>query len=153
TVRVSFVGFETINKKISLTSGQILNQNFMLSTNTVSRKQLTIIGSRAEHTSAYQLAVPVTHIDRQVLHNSPAHSTGRMLEQVSPLIRPSHASCHDRPAARQPGTLRGHSPRQALVVINGTRWRPTALVQVLTSGRVQGGASGAYFGAIPTSAF
>ncbi|HKK46473.1 MAG TPA: TonB-dependent receptor, partial [Balneolaceae bacterium] len=153
TVRVSFIGYKKKQQKISFKAGQTVIRNFKLRKSAITSQGVTVIGSRASHASTTDLAVPVQRISYQEINDiSGTPNTNQMLERVSPTINSPHTSNQDGTSAVQPLTVRGLSPDQTLVMIDGVRRHPTALVHRLTTGGVQEGSSGVDFGAIPSIA-
>src|SRR5207237_2214090 len=77
--------------------------------------------------------------------------TGQILQSLAPSINFPHQSVTDATDIVRPFTLRGLSPDQTLVLVNGWRRHQTALVNTFAYG-TGAGSSGVDLNAIPGSA-
>jgi iron complex outermembrane receptor protein len=109
------------------------------------------VGSRAGHTAADELAVPVDVYTAIDLEKAGTSEVGQMLEQVAPSVNFPQQTVADGMDALRSFTLRGLSPDHTLVLINGKRRHKSALVNRLGSG-IQKGSSPTDMNAIPASA-
>lgn len=152
TVRVTFVGFKTITQKITLEAGATVVKDFAMESSSVMGQEVTVVvGSRAQHTAADELAVPVDVFTPEQITTLGTTETSQILEKVAPSVNFPHQTVADGTDAVRPFTLRGLSPDHTLVLINGKRRHPTALVHRLGSG-IQEGSSGVDLNAIPSNA-
>ncbi len=151
TLRVTFVGFRQTSEEITLEAGQELVQNFTLQTTSAMGQQISVIGSRASHTAADELAVPVDVFTAEQISTQGTSEITQILEKIAPSINFPHQTVADGTDAVRPFTLRGLSPDHTLVLVNGKRRHPTALVHRLGSG-IQNGSSGVDLNAIPSNA-
>ncbi|MGD8426287.1 MAG: TonB-dependent receptor [Balneolaceae bacterium] len=152
TIRVTFVGFQRIQQKITLEAGQTLTKDFAMKATSVMGEDITVVvGSRAQHTAADELAVPVDIFTPEQITTLGTTETSQILEKVAPSVNFPHQTVADGTDAVRPFTLRGLSPDHTLVLINGKRRHPTALVHRLGSG-IQEGSSGVDLNAIPSNA-
>ncbi|HKP77057.1 MAG TPA: TonB-dependent receptor, partial [Longimicrobiaceae bacterium] len=110
-----------------------------------------IIGSRAQHTAEDELAVAVDVIPSQVIAEQGVMETAQILQSVSPSVNFFHQSVSDATDIVRPFTLRGLSPDQTLVLVNGKRYHRTALVHIFGAG-MGAGSSGVDMNTIPASA-
>jgi iron complex outermembrane receptor protein len=110
-----------------------------------------VVGSRARHTAAEQLAVPVDEFTSDMLAKQGVTETGLILQSVAPSLNLPHQSVTDATDIVRPFTLRGLSPDETLVLINGWRRHQTALVNTFAYG-TNAGSSGVDLNAIPSSA-
>jgi iron complex outermembrane receptor protein len=110
-----------------------------------------IVGSRAQHTAADELAVPVDVIPSTVIAEQGVTETAQILQAVSPSVNFFHQSVSDATDVVRPFTLRGLSPDQTLVLVNGKRYHRTALVHIFGAG-MGAGSSGVDMNTIPASA-
>jgi len=152
TVRVTFVGYSTINQQVEIPSGETVTQNFTMEASTLMGEGVTVtVGSRAGHTAADELAVPVDVFDAGQLEKTGTTEVGLMLQQVSPSVNFPRQTVADGMDALRSFTMRGLSPDHTLVLINGKRRHKSALVNRLGSG-IQKGSSPVDMNAIPASA-
>ena len=110
-----------------------------------------VVGSRARHTAAEELAVPVDVFPAEQLAQQGSTETSVILQAVSPSINFPRQSVTDAGDVVRPFTLRGLSPDHTLVLLNGWRRHQTALVNNFTYG-MGAGSSGVDLNAIPSSA-
>ena len=110
-----------------------------------------VVGSRARHTAAEELAVPVDIFPAEQLAQQGSTETSIILQSVSPSINFPRQSVTDAGDVVRPFTLRGLSPDHTLVLVNGWRRHQTALVNNFTYG-MGAGSSGVDLNAIPSSA-
>lgn len=152
TVRVTFVGYQRLRETITFSAGQVVNRNFTMKAQAIQGKGVTVtVGSRAGHTAADELAVPVDVYDAGDLEKTGTSEVGLMLQQVSPSVNFPRQTVADGMDALRSFSLRGLSPDHTLVLINGKRRHKSALVNRLGSG-IQKGSSPVDMNAIPSSA-
>ena len=111
----------------------------------------TTVGSRAKHTAAEELAVPVDVYTVEELKRSGSTETTQMLSNLSPSVNFPKQAVTDATEIVRPFTLRGLSPDHSLVLINGQRRHTTALLNVFSNGSAPG-SSGVDLNAFPSSA-
>ena len=132
TIRVTFVGYQEIEGEISFSAGQTVTRNFTMQQTAVMGEGVTVtVGSRAGHTAADELAVPVDVYTTLDLEKVGSSEVGQMLEQVAPSVNFPQQTVADGMDALRSFTLRGLSPDHTLVLINGTRtyqWKTTPQV-------------------------
>ncbi|MCW9709005.1 TonB-dependent receptor [Fodinibius salsisoli] len=151
TLRVTFVGFQSIETAITLEAGEELNRDFTMQPGATMGEVTVTVGSRASHTAADELAVPVDVYTADDLEKTGTSEVGLMLQQVSPSVNFPRQTVADGMDALRSFTLRGLSPDHTLVLINGKRRHKSALVNRLGSG-IQKGSSPVDMNAIPASA-
>src|SRR6266480_5926750 len=151
TVRVRLLGY--VPQSVKVTVGQsAVTQDFRLAEQAISLSPVdVVVGSRARHTAAEQLAVPVDIFTAEDLTKQGVTETGQILQSLAPSINFPHQSVTDATDIVRPFTLRGLSPDQTLVLVNGWRRHQTALVNTFAYG-MGAGSSGADLNAIPSSA-
>jgi iron complex outermembrane receptor protein len=110
-----------------------------------------VVGSRARHTAAEELAVPVDVFPAEELQQQGTKETSQILQALAPSVNFARQSVTDAGDIVRPFTLRGLSPDHTLVLVNGWRRHQTALVNNFTYG-MGAGSSGVDLNAIPSSA-
>jgi iron complex outermembrane recepter protein len=152
TMRVRLIGYQSASASVNIPAGGEATQNFALARSTVQLAPIdVVIGSRARHTAAEELAVPVDIFPSEQLAQQGSTETSVILQAVSPSINFPRQSVTDAGDIVRPFTLRGLSPDHTLVLVNGWRQHQTALVNNFTYG-MGAGSSGVDLNAIPSSA-
>ena len=152
TVRVRLVGFVPGELAVTVGPGEVAKGDVTLSRSAVQLAPIdVVVGSRARHTAAEELAVPVDVFPAEQLQQQGSNETSIILQSVSPSINFPRQSVTDAGDVVRPFTLRGLSPDHTLVLLNGWRRHQTALVNNFTYG-MGAGSSGVDLNAIPSSA-
>jgi len=152
TVRVTFVGYEQVEREISIQGGSTRTMNVDLEVAPLQGEGVTVtVGSRARNVAAEDMAVPVDVYGTEEIQLAGAFETGRILQQIAPSVNFPQNTLSDGMDALRSFTMRGLSPDQTLVLVNGKRRHKTALVNRLGSG-VQGGSSPIDLNSIPANA-
>lgn len=110
-----------------------------------------VVGSRARHTAAEELAVPVDVYTTEQLRQTGTTETTEMITAMSPSVNFPKQAVTDATEIVKPFTLRGLSPDHSLVLINGSRRHTTAVLNVFSNGSAPG-SSGVDLNAFPSSA-
>ena len=110
----------------------------------------TLVGSRAKHAAAEELAVPVDVYTVEELKRSGSTETTQILANLSPSVNFPKQAVTDATEIVRPFTLRGLSPDHSLVLINGQRRHATSLLNVFSNGSAPG-SSGVDLNAFPSS--
>ena len=151
-MRVRLVGFVPGELAVTVGPGEVAKGDVTLSRSAVQLAPIdVVVGSRARHTAAEELAVPVDVFPAEQLQQQGSTETSIILQSVSPSINFPRQSVTDAGDIVRPFTLRGLSPDHTLVLLNGWRRHQTALVNNFTYG-MGAGSSGVDLNAIPSSA-
>lgn len=110
-----------------------------------------VVGSRAAHTAADELAVPVDVFTLEDIREQGTTETAQVLQQLAPSVNFPRQSVSDATEIVRPFTMRGLSPDHSLVLVNGKRRHRTALVHYYGAG-MGAGSSGVDMNALPASA-
>ncbi|WP_286830713.1 MULTISPECIES: TonB-dependent receptor [Kordiimonas] len=113
-------------------------------------EEIISIGTRVKGRTVAATSVPVDVLSSTALAFTGQTETGRMLQMLVPSFNFSSSSVSDGTDALRPATLRGMSPDQTLVLLNGRRRHASALVHVNTS--VGRGSAGTDMNAVPAIA-
>ena len=150
TVRTSFVGYETVEKNVTVRAGEEATVNFQLVTGAVLLgDELVVIGSRTART-AIETPVPMDIISATEIRETGLTEVNQILALVAPSFNASHQTIGDGTDHINPASLRGLGPDQVLVLVNGKRRHSSALVHV--NGTFGRGTVGVDLNSIPTSA-
>ncbi|WP_066801469.1 TonB-dependent receptor plug domain-containing protein [Sphingomonas soli] len=113
-------------------------------------EEIVVTGTRTQGRSRLDSASPVDVLSGAALRNQGTTELGAALAAVAPSIDFPRPSAVDGTDAIRPATLRGLSPDQTLVLINGTRANASALLNV--NGSVGRGSAAVDLNTIPTAA-
>ncbi|MBO9733011.1 MAG: TonB-dependent receptor [Chitinophaga sp.] len=149
-VSVSYIGYQTAVKDVTLTAGQHVTLDFLLNS-TDDLNEVVVLGSRSKPRSQLTTVVPVDVVDvKQIAQYSPQVSINQILNYVAPSFSSNTQTLSDGTDHIDPAALRGLGPDQVLVLINGKRRHTTSLVNINSSfGK---GSVGTDLNAIPTAA-
>jgi iron complex outermembrane receptor protein len=151
-LRVRLLGYEELSRNVTVLAGATAEADLTLQTAAIPIAPLQVVlGSRARHTAADELAVPVDVYTSEDLAVQGSTETSQILQGLSPSVNFPRQSVTDGTDIVRPFTLRGLSPDHTLVLINGLRRHQTALVNTFAYG-TGAGSSGVDLNAIPSSA-
>ncbi|MFZ5749107.1 MAG: TonB-dependent receptor plug domain-containing protein [Pseudomonadota bacterium] len=108
---------------------------------------IVVTGSRASERSITDSPVPVDVIGGDQLQSSGYTETNKVLNQIVPSFNFPQPSLTDGTDSLRPATLRGLAPDQTLVLVNGKRRHPSALLNL--NGSVGRGSSAVDLNEIP----
>ena len=111
---------------------------------------IVVTGSRVPSRSRLDTLAPVDVVTAETLSNRGTTEFAAALAQTVPSLSFARPSANDGSDSIRPATLRGLSPDQTLVLVNGTRRHASALVNV--NGTVGRGSAAVDLNAIPTGA-
>jgi len=152
TVRARLLGYVQATAQVTVAAAQTVEQNFALTAQAIGLAPIdVVVGSRARHTAAEELAVPVDVYSSAELARQGTTETSQILQAVAPSVNFPHQSVTDANDIQRPFTLRGLSPDQTLVLLNGWRRHQTAVVNTFAYG-MPAGSSGADMNTIPAAA-
>jgi iron complex outermembrane recepter protein len=151
-VRARLIGFQAASAPVTVVATDQNRQDFTLARSTVQLAPIdVVIGSRARHTASEELAVPVDVYTAEDIQEQGTTETSRVLATLSPSVNFPVQTVTDATDIVRPFTLRGLSPDHTLVLVNGWRRHPTALLNTFPLGS-PAGSSGVDLNAIPGSA-
>lgn len=111
---------------------------------------IVVTGTRVQNRSRLDTLAPVDVVTAETLQQRGTTEFAAALSQSVPSLSFARPSAVDGTDSIRPATLRGLSPDQTLVLLNGTRRHASALVNV--NGSVGRGAAAVDLNAIPTGA-
>src|SRR5258708_11557713 len=134
TVRVRLLGYVPQSARVTLAQGAV-TQDFTLTAQPISLSPVdVVVGSRARHTAAEHLPLPVHLFTSADMSKQGVVETGQILQSLAPSVNFPHQSVTDANDIVRPFTLRGLSPDETLVLINGWRRHQMALVNTFAYG-------------------
>src|SRR6266566_2752836 len=151
TVRVRLLGY--VPQSARVTVGQVaVTQDFALAAQPISLSPVdVVVGSRARHTAAEQLAVPVDVFTSEQIALQGTNETSQILQNLAPSVNFPRQSVTDANDIVRPFTLRGLSPDHTLVLVNGWRRHQMAVMNTFAYG-MGAGSSGVDLNALPSGA-
>ena len=151
-LRVRSLGFLPESLAVTVAAGEITRADITLRPSaTQLASVLVVVGSRARHTAAEELAVPVDVYTAEEIARSGSTETSQVLATLSPSVNFPKQAVTDATEIVRPFTLRGLSPDHSLVLINGVRRHQTSILNVFSNGTAPG-SSGVDLNAFPSSA-
>jgi len=154
TVRVQSIGYQPGEASVTVAAGSSVVQNFTITQEAVQLERVTVtVGSRSRVSAAEELAVPVDVFTRaDIIESVPQMEMAMVLQELSPAIYFPRNQIADITSGVRPFQLRGLSPDHSLVLVNGKRRHPTAVVHVFGAASGGSGSSGVDMNAlIPAS--
>ncbi len=152
TVRARSIGYVAASAEVAVAAGDVAEHNFELSRTAVQLAPIdVVVGSRARHTAAEELAVPVDIFPAEQLQQQGSSETSVILQSVAPSVNFPRQSVTDAGDIVRPFTLRGLSPDHTLVLLNGWRRHQTSVVNSFNYG-MGAGSSGVDLNALPSGA-
>ena len=152
TIRVRRLGFTVPPVPVTVAEGQMVQQDVTMQrlAQTLAAVEV-LVGSRARHTAADELAVPVDVFSAEQIRAQGTTETAQILSQLAPSVNFPRQSVSDASEIVRPFTMRGLSPDHTLVLLNGKRRHHTALVHYYGAGQ-GAGSSGVDMNAFPAGA-
>lgn len=118
--------------------------------NSYAQQDIVVTGTRVAGRSRLDTTSPVDVLTGEALRGQGTAELGQALANVAPSINFPRSSAVDATDSIRPATLRGLSPDQTLVLVNGVRGHTSALLN--TNGSVGRGAAAFDLNSIPTIA-
>src|SRR6059058_1358739 len=148
-VRARLIGYEPAEQHVTVTAGQTVTADFKLTATPLSVNEVVVVGARTSRT-ATETPVPVDVITAQEVIETGHTEIAQILGTLAPSFNASHQTIADGSDHINPASLRGLGPDQVLVLVNGKRRHPPALVHV--NGTFGRGTVGVDLNAIPVAA-
>lgn len=150
TVSVSYVGYSTSPKRVTVASGATATLDFTLVNSGVTN-EVVVLGSRALPRTQLETPAPVDVIDvKKIAQDAPQVYINQILSYVAPSFNSGTQTVADGSDHIDPASLRGLGPDQVLVLINGKRRHTSSLVNI--NGTFGRGSVGTDLNAIPVAA-
>ncbi len=109
-----------------------------------------VTGTRADNRTESSSLTPIDVVSAKVLQQTGTNDLPTALARVIPSLNFPRPSAADTADSQRPAQLRGLSPDQVLVLVNGKRWHPGAIL--LTNGVIGRGSQSVDLNTIPLSA-
>ena len=129
TLRVSFVGYETLSVPVTITGTETAEANASLKETTSALTEVVVIGSRSQTARTnVNTPAPVDVITTKELRSFAQLEIGQILNYVAPSFSSNRQTISDGSDHIDQATLRGLT--QVLVLVNGKRRHMSSLVNV-----------------------
>ncbi len=149
-VNISYIGYVTATKSISLSAGESVTWNVTLQEDARSLQDIVVVGSRTPPRSATDTPLPVDVVSAGELAATGQATFDKALQYKVPSFNTVQTPVNDATSLLDPYEIRNMGPSRTLVLINGKRKNLSSLLYTQTSpGR---GETGADISAIPTDA-
>jgi iron complex outermembrane receptor protein len=122
----SYIGYE--KQTITVSSDDFLD--VLLVVDVYRSGDVLIVGSRFRPRTSITSPVPIDNIKLRDLHSTSQITLDKMLHYVVPSFNSTQQTISDATAHFDPADLRGLGPSRTLVLINGKRKNPSALVYI-----------------------
>src|SRR5881296_750180 len=150
-LRVRLLGYQPRTARVVVDQAAV-TQDFVLTEQAISLSPVdVVVGSRARHTAAEQLAVPVDVFSSEDIAQQGTNETSQILQALAPSVNFPRQSVTDANDIVRPFTLRGLSPDHTLVLVNGWRRHQMAVMNTFAYG-MGAGSSGVDLNALPSGA-
>lgn len=147
-LEVRYVGYKSVVQKISVKPKEELQLHFKLD-NYSNLDEVVIVGSRFEEVALLDKTTPVDVFNEEHISTNSHESITNLLQFSAPSFHSTVQNISDGTDHMDPVSLRGLGPDQILVLVNGKRRHPSALVNI--NGTVGRGTVATDLNAIPTA--
>ena len=148
-VRARRIGYSSSRDSVTIDAGVTATVNFRLERAAAPLEAVAALGTRGAERSAIDALSPIEVIDGTQLRSTGRTETSRDLQAFSPSVNVSHETIGQASDLVHAFAMRGLSPDQVLVLVNGKRRHSSALVN--TNRSLGRGSSGVDLDAIPAS--
>jgi iron complex outermembrane receptor protein len=149
TVRAGSLGYAAAEEGVTVEADRTVTIDFALNVSALAIDEIVAVGSRTART-ATETPVAIDVIPAAEISQAGELETNQILRTLAPSFNASHQTISDGTDHVNPASLRGLGPDQTLVLINGKRRHPSALVHV--NGTFGRGTVGVDLNSIPASA-
>ncbi len=149
TLRARSFAHQSAEQQVIVEPDQTISVDFTLAPAPLLAEQIVAIGSRTTR-SEVDTPVPVDVLSSEEIKISGQTEVNQLLAVAIPSFNASHQTISDGTDHINPASLRGLGPDQVLVLVNGKRRHPSALVHV--NGTFGRGTVGVDLNGIPTAA-
>ncbi|HYW96427.1 MAG TPA: TonB-dependent receptor, partial [Bacteroidales bacterium] len=133
TLVASYVGYRTTKIPLSVSRGGDTAIHFRMNRDLIAfSDEVVVVGNRNAPRSVTSSAVPVDQFPAPVLQNSGQTDLSQQLNVLAPSFYSTRMTYSDATDHVDPATLRGMNPDQTLLLVNGKRHHPTAIVNLLS---------------------
>jgi iron complex outermembrane recepter protein len=132
-VRVTYIGYGLTRDSIQADAGASMTRDFQLNREALALEELAVVGTRAAERTSTEAPVPVDVLSAAEIKQTGRTETAQIIQALAPSFNFPRATISDGTDHTRPATLRGLSPDQVLVLVNGKRRHTSALINVNNS--------------------
>lgn len=143
------IGYGSRSDSVTITAGDSTTKDFTLSKAATPLEAVTTLGTRGEQRTVLDAPVPIDVLPALEIRSTGRTETAQMIQALAPSFNFPRTTLGDATDNVRPATLRGLSPDQALVLVNGKRRHLSAVVNI--NGFVGRGSEAVDLNAIPAS--
>ena len=132
-LRVTYIGYGLTRDTIEAEPGAALTRDFQLNREALALEELAVVGTRAAERTSTDAPVPVDVLTAAEIKQSGRTETAQIIQALAPSFNFPRPTISDGTDHTRPATLRGLSPDQVLVLVNGKRRHTSALINVNNS--------------------
>ena len=148
-VTARLIGYASRSDTVTITAGSTTTHDFVLGKAVTALEAVTTLGTRGEQRTVLDAPVPIDVLPALEIRSTGRTETAQMMQALAPSFNFPRTTLGDATDNVRPATLRGMSPDQALVLINGKRRHVSAVVNI--NGFVGRGSEAVDLNAIPAS--
>jgi iron complex outermembrane recepter protein len=149
-IRVTYIGYSIGRDTVDAEAGASLTRDFPLAREPLALQELAVVGTRAAERTSTEAPVPVDVLTAAEIKQTGRTETAQIIQALAPSFNFPRATISDGTDHTRPATLRGLAPDQVLVLVNGKRRHPSALINV--NGSIGRGSGMVDLNALPASA-
>jgi iron complex outermembrane receptor protein len=146
-IRARLLGYTPRVDSVTITAGGEVIKTFTLERAATSIEAVSVIGTRGEERTVISAPVPIDVLSSLEVRSTGRTETSQMIQALAPSFNFPRTTLGDATDNVRPATLRGLSPDQALVLVNGKRRHVSAVVNI--NGFVGRGSEAVDLNAIP----
>ena len=146
-IRARLLGYTPRADSVTVGAGGDVTKSFTLERAATSIEAVTVTGTRGEERTVISAPVPIDVLSSLEVRSTGRTETSQMIQALAPSFNFPRTTLGDATDNVRPATLRGLSPDQALVLVNGKRRHLSAVVNI--NGFVGRGSEAVDLNAIP----
>jgi iron complex outermembrane recepter protein len=146
-IRARLLGYTPRADSVTVTAGSSVTKSFTLDRAATSIEAVSVIGTRGEERTVIDAPVPIDVLSSLEVRSTGRTETSQMIQALAPSFNFPRTTLGDATDNVRPATLRGLSPDQALVLVNGKRRHLSSVVNI--NGFVGRGSEAVDLNAIP----
>src|SRR5690348_5700162 len=146
-IRARLLGYTPRADSITIAAGGDVTKSFNLDRAATSIEAVSVIGTRGQERTVIDAPVPIDVLSSLEVRSTGRTETSQMIQALAPSFNFPRTTLGDATDNVRPATLRGLSPDQALVLVNGKRRHLSSVVNI--NGFVGRGSEAVDLNAIP----
>jgi iron complex outermembrane receptor protein len=146
-IHARLLGYTPRTDTVTVSAGSNVTKSFTLDRSATSLEAVSVIGTRGEERTVIDAPVPIDVLSSLEVRSTGRTETSQMIQALAPSFNFPRTTLGDATDNVRPATLRGLSPDQALVLVNGKRRHVSAVVNI--NGFVGRGSEAVDLNAIP----